>query len=479
MVGPGDLFNVSISTIPPQMMALTVTAQGTLVIPLVGEISALGKTLSIFQKDVLNAITKRYLQAFPTVTLVSPRRIVVRVRGAGVNEGSYVVSASDRVQTLLARGDIRRTTARPDAVLRELDRDPVPVLRRSIRIFRTGSEPIVVDLEQYEATRVSTWSPYLQEGDEVVFSAVTTSRATVTVGGAVVLPGTFEWKSGDRLRDLLAFSKGLNEYAVPESVQVLRAAGSVEWYDAQAEVEIRAGDRIVARSRAMHTNEALVTVEGEVFHPGKYPIVTSRTRLSEVIAMAGGVTAEAMVHGTSLHRRAPVGEEQRLLLLTSERGNAALEDTAYVRIETQARLYGERVSTNAIKALSDPSGDENVVLHPGDRIVVPRRTGTVYVFGQVRRPGHQPYRAGASLSEYIERAGGYTDRAKDDEASVIKYASRQWLSPEDATIEEGDMIWVPRVVERDLAYNLSIVGQIAGIVSAAATLILLVTQVSK
>lgn len=478
-VGPGDLFNVSIATVPPQLMALTITAQGSLMIPLVGEIGASGKTLAAFQADVLEAVSKRYLQAAPTISLASPRKVVVRVRGAGVNEGSYVVMASERVQSLLARSDIRRTVPRQGASPDDLERDLVPVLRRSIRIYRSGQQPIVVDLERYEATRSSKWSPYLQEGDEVVFTAATAARGTVTIGGAVVLAGTYEWRAGDRLTDVLSFAKGLSEYAVPDSVRILRASGGVEWHTSTSETPVQAGDRIVVSARESKSREALVTIDGEVAHPGSFPIVASATRLSEVIEMAGGLSAQAMTHAVSVYRSAPDADASRLLLLTADRGNASLEDTAYVRLETQARLYGERVSVNLTKAISDPGSDENVVLQPGDRIVVPRRTGTVYVFGQVRRPGHQPFKPGAKLSDYLERAGGLTDRAKDDEVSVIKYSSRQWLSPDDATVEEGDMIWVPRVVERDTAYQLSIVGQIAGIVSAAATLILLVTQVGK
>lgn len=479
IVGPGDVFGISISTVPPQVLSLTVSAQGTLMIPLVGEVPATGKSLDTFQSDVLGAINRRYLHAAPSASLLAPRKILVRVRGSSVNEGSYVASASDRVQSLLASGAIRRTTARPDADLWDPDRDLVPVLRRSIRIFRAGSDPIIVDLERYEATRESRWSPYLQEGDEVVFNSAKDPKLTFSVGGAVVLPGTFEWRPGDRLREAIRFAKGFNDHAVPDSIQLLRASGSVEWHTSNSDSEMLPGDRVVVLSRQTRSEEALVTIEGEVRRPGKYPIVSSRTRLSEVMSLAGGVTEAAMTHAMTVYRRAPTGEERALMLLTSERGNAALEDTTYVRFETQARLYGERLGVNIERAISDPASDQNVTLQPGDRILVPRRTGTVYVFGQVRRPGHQPYTPGAGLQSYLDLAGGMTSRAKDDEVSVIKYASRQWLSPDDATVEEGDMIWVPRVVERDVAYQLSLVGQIAGIVSAAATLILLVTQVGR
>jgi protein involved in polysaccharide export with SLBB domain len=142
-------------------------------------------------------------------------------------------------------------------------------------------------------------------------------------------------------------------------------------------------------------------------------------------------------------------------------------------------MYGERVGGDLVRALEEPSSAENVVLQPGDRIVIPRRSGTVYVFGQVVRPGHVPYVHGTTVDGYLRNAGGVTGRAKDGDVALIKAATRQWIDPGSGPVEEGDMIWVPREVDRDTAYTLGIAAQIAGIISATATVLLLFVQLSK
>ncbi|MEK6649897.1 MAG: SLBB domain-containing protein [Bacteroidota bacterium] len=485
-VGPGDQFAVSIWTVPPQLFPLIVSAQGSLIIPLVGEVRVQGKTLSEVREEMLRAIRKKYLVGEPTVTLVAPRWIVVRVRGFGVFEGSYVVSASDRVQSLLARNDIRRSIVRTDPLQGVPQNEPVSILRRSIVIFRNSGEAATVDLDRFDVTRSSIWSPYLREGDEVIFPIPAPRLETVTVGGAVRSPGMFEWKQGDQLKDLLGFARGFHDLAMPESVQVFHSSGAAQAYHVGSSpgfnggaVPLEAGDRVFVPSRRIDVVEALVSVEGEVRQSGQFPILIGRSRVSDVIAMAGGVTERAMLHAASVYRAAPEGGDLTLLRLTASRGNSAPDDSMYVRLENEARLYGERVSCDLVRALSDPSSADNVVLQPGDRIVIPRRTGTVYVFGQVASPGHVPFTASTAVEEYLRRAGGVTQRAKDGDIVLIKRATRQWREPGTTPVEEGDMIWVPRVVDRDLAYDLGIVAQIASIVSGTATLIILLLQIGR
>lgn len=46
-------------------------------------------------------------------------------------------------------------------------------------------------------------------------------------------------------------------------------------------------------------------------------------------------------------------------------------------------------------------------------------------------------------------------------------------------IEEGDYIWVPKDPERPFSYYLNTVGQVASIISVAASIILLASQASR
>ncbi len=104
---------------------------------------------------------------------------------------------------------------------------------------------------------------------------------------------------------------------------------------------------------------------------------------------------------------------------------------------------------------------------------------TVYVFGQVVTPGNVPYIQGERYKHYIEKAGGYTDNAKTGDVVIIKRATRQWLSPSDTEIEEGDCVWIPKVPERPSTYYWNIVGQLASIVSVAVSIVLLTIQLNK
>ena len=94
-------------------------------------------------------------------------------------------------------------------------------------------------------------------------------------------------------------------------------------------------------------------------------------------------------------------------------------------------------------------------------------------------PGNVPFVLGAGYKQYIEKAGGYTDNARTGSVMIIKRVTRQWLSPSDTEIEEGDCIWIPKVPERSSIYYWNIIGQMASIVSVAVSIVLLTIQLNK
>jgi polysaccharide export outer membrane protein len=93
-----------------------------------------------------------------------------------------------------------------------------------------------------------------------------------------------------------------------------------------------------------------VTIIGEVFSPGKYPLLVPR-KLVDVLALAGGTTITA-------------GNEVQITHDASE---------------------AEPILVHYSKA-TDPRVVANVIVHPGDTVQV-KRAGIVYVLGAVTRPG--------------------------------------------------------------------------------------------
>ena len=112
----------------------------------------------------------------------------------------------------------------------------------------------------------------------------------------------------------------------------------------------------------------------------------------------------------------------------------------------------------------------DVTLEDGDILLVPRNTGTVYVYGQVNANGFIPWTQGKDFDWYIEKAGGFGTSASESRASVVKANTRAWLDPDETTIEPGDMIYVPHeplvrlsTTSDILAVASAIVGGLAGI----------------
>jgi protein involved in polysaccharide export with SLBB domain len=485
-VGPSDVLAVNIWTVPPVTLSLAVTPEGSLIVPSVAELQVTGLTLARAKELVLSEVRKRYVHGQCTVTLVRPRQVVVTVLGYVQNPGTYTLSAVDRVSKAVVAPS-REVPVRSDFY---------PVLgdradsRRIIVAHRDGSTTRA-DLAMYAATGDGRLNPYLQEGDVIVVTERDPWRGVVGVYGGVNTAGRFQFVPGDSILDMLRLAHGLTQGAIRDSVELQRYDGRGQLisrrvldYESIAarrssNVSLEAGDRIVVPERMDLREDYRVTVSGEVRRPGTYPITRNQTRLSEIVRAAGGFTDFATLGSAQLHRPSVRPEQLLLERLESNRGGVSSEDSLYYYLETELRLQKEVVNVNFEALFISGDSTQDVTLKDGDVIDVPSVRRTVYVFGQVVSTGHVPFISGADLNYYIRRAGGVTDRARKGGIKIVKAKTRQWLAPEETTIEEGDYVWVPKTIEYPFGYWLSVVGQTAAIVGASVSLALLVHQLTK
>jgi polysaccharide export outer membrane protein len=121
-----------------------------------------------------------------------------------------------------------------------------------------------------------------------------------------------------------------------------------------------------------------VSVLGEVGKPGRYPLEGSTVRVADMLAQAGGVTAD--------------GDDT--VIVTGERdGNSFREEIGLVELFSQ-----------------DP--DANQQLQGGD-IVFVARAPTFYIYGEVQKPGMYRLGKGTSLMEALAIGGGLTPRGTE------------------------------------------------------------------
>lgn len=138
--------------------------------------------------------------------------------------------------------------------------------------------------------------------------------------------------------------------------------------------------------------------------------------------------------------------------------------------------FGEyiRVGISLDEIILDPGGKADIILLPGDRLVVPRKPETVIVSGEVLFPNSTRYIEGKRLKTYVNQAGGFSLVAKRKRSYVI-YPSgdaartKQFLFftfwPK---IEPGSEIVVP---DGRLRQGLAGVQQVFGILTGAASVI--------
>jgi polysaccharide export outer membrane protein len=133
----------------------------------------------------------------------------------------------------------------------------------------------------------------------------------------------------------------------------------------------------------------------------------------------------------------------------------------------------EMVGRLAVNMIQIEAGNPeyDFVLEQGDKLMVPRKTRSVTVIGEVQYPSSHSYDGNLSVKDYLALAGNPRKRADEDRVYVIRadgsvLMSSGGLFSSNAEITPGDTIVVPLDVEyKD---SLSLWGQVTQIAYQAA-----------
>lgn len=486
-VGPSDVIAVNIWISPPINLALTVTPEGTLIIPTVGEISVSDLLLANAKEKVLAEVRKKYITGQASVTLLRPRPIIISVLGNVLNPGLYTLSAVDRANKAIEEANRPTAKQSPSDALRLASE----MSTRNIVMKHKDGTQERIDITKFLATKEDRWNPYLREGDILIIPRRNPTKNVFGIYGEVNAPGRYEFVRGDSVLDVLRIGQGFTRLALTDSVEFSRLNSdgtqlSTRVINLQAikdglapNIVLEPGDRIIVKASSDQREDYRVHVEGEVLYPGIYPITKNQTKLSEVIRRAGGFTEFAWLEGADLNRRSIRMDEVELERLINLRGGASPEDSAYYLLETELRLRKEIVNVDFVRLFARGDTTQDVTVQSEDHIFVPTRKRTIYVFGQVVTAGHVPYKAGEGIDYYILKAGGLTERARSSDLKIVKARTRQWLAPNETIVEEGDHIWVPKDPEHSFAYYMTVASQAASVLSVVLGMAFLVVQATK
>jgi polysaccharide biosynthesis/export protein len=467
--GPGDVLTIFVNGGIQTSLPVSISADRRLIIPGVGEVSIDGRTLAELRREVVQRCEEVYHNADIAVVLTHVRFFAVHVTGDVEKPGSYTASAAMRVSDVLEKtGDSES--------LRH---------RRNIHMLRDGELEGTVDLAAFYNSGIAEANPFLNDNVQI---HVPKRGHTVAVSGAVYWAGTYDYTPGDRLSTILSAAGGAREGVDSGRVIVARFTGDQSAIDTlilslrtSPDFRLKGDDRITLLRTPDYHEANNVWVQGEVRYPGTYPIIRDSSRLSDIIACAGGLTDRAFPRASYVLRRRDAlapdqseGDVEEML----EIQQALRIDPATIWPEEmgyqKAMLSGDdRIAIDVGEAIVSPGSDDDIVLRDGDRIVVRSRPGAIQVWGAVAVPGFHTYREGYRVSDYIREAGGYSRIADERNTRIRRCGSSSWMDADNAEVFEGDVILVPEKKYRDRFESVrdfvSFTASTIGIISLALT----------
>ena len=438
-IGPGDVIDVQLSSrLEVIERRVSVDPEGNLALPPVGQIYVDKLTVPEAQRRMNERLRTLFRYTDAAISVNIPRCFEVVLTGEVERPGSTQASAMRRIhEVILLSGGV---TSRGSV--------------RYVDLISRNGQTRTVDLLRFELVGDLSQNPLVEEGLRI---HIPPRAGFVTLSGALRRPGTYELSSTGSLRELLGLVGGLSQGAAGAQTRLTRlnAEGRNDTFPMDlprvvtppADVTLRAGDVIYVPPGAMLQD--LVEVRGaflgtaesaKTFITGKPTIVqrfelAQGDRIRDILVKAGGPTPQADLRLAVVERSGPAGPRRQ------------------IPVDLQRLLVNK-------------DEFENITLENGDVFILPPVEDKVYVLGEVRVPGPQDFRAGATVREYLALAGGPTVRARFKNAIVTFRDGRSFKVDESPPVEPGAMVSIPEVSVRWYQDYIQILTAIASVVTS-------------
>ncbi len=480
VVGPGDSLTIDLWGGVSRRLVRVVDREGRLSLPEVGPILVSGRSLGEVQQDVQQLLRSQFRDVSADVSLARLRTVRVYVVGDVRQPGAYDVSSlSTPLNALfLAGGPTERGSLRVAehfrgkqlveevdlyalllhgvksglARLEDGDSVLVPPIGSAVTVEGMVRRPGIYELrgeknlaevlqlaggilpsaaldhieverleDHSKRTMVSLSAAPGGDGDGVrkrlesfavhdqdiihLFPIAAYNEKAVYLEGHVLRPGRYAYHEGMKLTDILAGYTDLMPEPAAQYAEIIHLdppayAPRVEGFNLGETLSghtpapvLKSMDTIRIFGKYDFESVPTVSVWGEVREPGSYR-VSGEIRVRDALHLAGGATPDALMDSAQIFRSLP---------------------------DSTLKVF----SVDLEKALSGDL-DANIVLEPRDRIVVHRNPAkidppTVYVKGEIAKPGRYPLTAGMRISDLVQVGGGLRRSADPEIASLTQF----------------------------------------------------------
>ena len=379
----------------------------------------------------------------------------------------------------------------------------------------------------------------LYDGD--IINAKTISsfiENSVSISGAVYLPGTFDLTSVSTLRDLIDSANGLNPNAINKGF-IYRSEKGIEdeiidlnLLDSQAlNITLQNQDRVVVLSRTSLIDYDSFITKGLFNSPQTFQLKEGMT-ITDAVILSGGFMNEADRSRVILSRNISKNNDNTLIenlefsfdenyktendILLEKNDVISVRNVPFQRSTKSYTISGE-VNTpgsyvlelenfsvkNALKKIKFtnsanidqihiirdgfqiPLNDINVtdfIISEGDNIVVPEIKNIVKTIGSVQQPSILDFQLNKSFKKSIVNSGGFSENADKKRSYVIyqnglKKQTRSFLFfKKYPKIISGSTLVVPPKKEKE---NRSSTAELIGITSSITSLVAIIRLITQ
>jgi len=336
----------------------------------------------------------------------------------------------------------------------------------------------------------------LQREDQVIIQDIFSMRQkrTIQILGEVQRPGEFDFSDNMTLKDLIFKAGGFTEAASESFIELARRHNYTEsnlmgdelvkLYQFNIDRELNLApkadtlhlkpfDYIYVRKAPSYHLQRTVYISGEVRYPGAYSIGSKKERVSDLINRSGGLMPDAFVKGARMKRaNDQTGEKLNALQNITTEGLLA---------KAELQIQNDQLELRLEDILKNPGSGFDYLLKEGDQIIIPEISQEVRISGEIQNPIGQAYQKGRSLKYYINRSGGYSDKALKKNAFVIysdgtTKVTKSFIVHIYPAIQPGSQIIVPMKPEKQKVDNTA---KWLGIASTMATVVMAISYLVK
>lgn len=440
VLAPGDRVSVRAWGAVESELVGVIDPAGNLFLPNIGPIRVAGVRVGDLQAVVEAEVRKVYTsQVQVYATTLSTQRIGVFVTGFVRQPGRYAGVASDSILDFLVRaGGV----------------DPGRGSHREITLTRGGRAVANVDLYRF-LLEGRLPQLRLQEGDTIV---VGRHRAMVGADGAVRNNFLFESTSRASIsgRELIEFARPLPA-ATNAVLRGVRNAQPFSRYMTLAELaqQTLLDQDTVTFVADVATRTIRVSVEGSRLYPSVLVADRDMTlcQILDHIAVDAGLANTDGVFilrpSLALSQKRAIDEaldrlERQLFLAPAATTRVAEARAQEAQLISQYISRARRVQPEGRLVVMGPDGRcAPLRLENGDIIVIPERSQTVLVQGEVNFPQAVVWRPGWTTEQFVEAAGGLTARGNAATLMIRRPSGQAILNPQQPPQPGDELIALP------------------------------------